>query len=131
MKNTCNISESVENRQNLGISKESLDTEWRFFYNEFVSKILYNLPEMGDKEKEKLFCMEIVKRTSFVEIQFTNADAIVLKRTVRSKIPTWTFVEGLLSLCVGFSFLSLGEVSFWFVLLAMEMTENCGKLQMN
>ena len=98
-----------------------MDTEWNFFFNKFVSNILYNLPEISDVEKEKTVCKEIVKRTSFVEIQFTSADAMVLKRTVGSRTSAWTFVGGLLSLCVGFSFLSLGEVLFWLIRLAMEM----------
>ena len=87
--------------------------ERSFFYNEFVTKILYNPPNLSQEENERLYCKEVLKNVAVVDVRFTSADAIVLEKSLVDNISFWTNTGGLLSLYVGFSSLSLAEVTFW------------------
>ena len=102
-----------QNRKSLGVDAAKMLHERNFFYNEFVSKILYNPPDISQEEKERLYCKEVLKNVAIVEISFTSADAIVLERSLVDTISFWTNTGGLLSLYVGFSSLSLAEITFW------------------
>ena len=106
---------SDANRRKLGITAEKMSTTVNFFHNDFVSKILYNPPEVRAEEREEQYCLEKLDRVAVVDISFTHADAIVLKQSLESKTSIWTNTGGLLSLYVGFSFLSLGEIVFWLL----------------
>ena len=96
----------------MGVSKETIATDHEFFYNDFVSKIIFNPPWMSKVEQEVAHCKAILKRSSVVDIRFTNGDAVVLKRVLASKTPIWAVVGGLLSLYVGVSFLSLADTVY-------------------
>ena len=98
----------------MGISKETIATDHEFFYNDFVSKIIFNPPRMSSVEQEVAHCKAILKRSSVVDIRFTNGDAVVLNRVLASKTPIWAVVGGLLSLYVGVSFFSLADTVYLF-----------------
>ena len=59
--------------------------------------------------------MKVLSRSAVVEIQLINADTIVLKRTLQSKFSFWTNTGGLMSLFMGVSVLTFGEVLVWVV----------------
>ena len=98
----------------MGISKETIATDHEFFYNDFVSQIIFNPPRMSSVEQEVAHCKAILKRSSVVDIRFTNGDAVVLNRVLASKTPIWAVVGGLLSLYVGVSFFSLADTVYLF-----------------
>ena len=88
----------------------------KFFYNDFVSKILFNPVDSEGVSEEELACRDKLEKVALVDISFTEADAIVLTRRPRQKIPLITAIGGLLSLFAGFSFLSLTEIALWLAL---------------
>ena len=83
--------------------------ERNFFYNDFVSSILFKNDQKLD---EIVHCKETLARVAIVDIQMTSADAIVLLPHVQSRTSIWTNTGGLLSLYVGFSFLSLADTVY-------------------
>ena len=62
---------------------------------------------------EQSFCEELMEQAAIVDVEFTQADAIVFEKTVQQKTSLITASGGLFSLYAGFSFLSLGELIFW------------------
>ena len=52
-------------------------------------------------------------RVALVDIEFTQADVVVLRRTVEKKISLITAVGALLSVYLGFSVLSVCEMVIW------------------
>lgn len=103
----------------MGISEGTVPVDQNFFYNEFVSKIVFNPPKMSRVDQEMIHCRAIIKRASIIDIRFTQGDAMVLKRVLASKTPIWTVVGGLLSLHVGFSIFSLSESLYLLVILVL------------
>ena len=97
-----------------------------FFYNEFVSKIVFNTPGQNAVEKEVAQCKTILKRSSIIDVRFTNGDAVVLERVLSSKTPIWAVVGGLLSLYVGASILSI-SFSVYLLTLSMLAKLSCRK----
>ena len=98
--------------------------ERNFFYNDFVSSILF---KNDHKLDEIVHCKETLARVAIVDIQMTSADAIVLSPHVQSKTSIWTNTGGLLSLYVGFSFLSLAEIVFWIVQTLLLLARKIGR----
>ena len=82
----------------------------QFFYNDFVSKILFNakddIADQGQKE-----CEEKVKDVAIVDIKMTQADALVFEKTTGGHANTLVIhIGGLFSLYIGASFLSFVEI---------------------
>ena len=103
------VSELLSNRKKLGIS-ESPDTyRGRFYYNELVSNLLFN-PDRKTAEDE---CREKLKSVAIVRVEMSLADVLVFEKSLTMGISAITTTGGLLSLYVGFSFLSLAELVFW------------------
>ena len=100
------------NRLKIGITLESARYNHKFFYNEFVSNILF-ASRRNKVEHELDFCTEIMGRAAVVNIEFTRADATGFRISIPKGISVLTGTGGLFSLYAGFSFLSLGELLFW------------------
>ena len=107
------------NRQKLGISGEP---QGPFFYNRFISNILFNPME----ESNEATCMRMLEKAALVSVEMTRADAILLEKSIESSISQFTTIGGLLGLYAGFSFLSLAELGFWILRLVFKIL--CCKL---
>lgn len=83
----------------------------RFFFNDFVSKILFNDGLISAEEA----CRAKLQEVSFVNIKMPTSDAIVLRRDRVSGIAWLTEIGGLLSLYTGFSSISVFEILFILV----------------
>ena len=90
----------------------------KFFYNGFVSKILFNLDGINDNQA----CERKLERVAIVNVEMTGSDVIHLEKTVQGSISGFTTIGGLLSLYAGFSFLSLAEVSFWTLRILVRLS---------
>lgn len=108
----------------LGLS-ERASMSTNFFYNDFVSKILFNPEDNPEVSEEELACRLQLEKVAIVDVAFTEADAIVLTQRLRQKIPLITAIGGLLSLFAGFSFLSLSELLLWLALPPLRYCREC------
>ena len=89
----------------------------KFFYNEFISAILFG-EESSDGGVAVLDeCKEILERVAFVSIDMTRADAIVYTKVEDVPIYIPTVAGGLLSLYMGVSLMSMVEVAAIFIRL--------------
>ena len=104
-----------ENRQKLGVNPHSASYEQKFFYNLFVSQLIFNQNKSEeaiiDREIEQ--CQEILERVAIVELSMVPNDAIVFSETISDKTGVFTGSGGILGLYAGFSFLSMAEIAFW------------------
>ena len=99
------------NREKLAAEMGSYQTSKDFFFNSFVSQILYNKDQTEFNVQKE--CEGLLAKVAIVDISLINSDAILIEKTIRDSGDLLTFIGGLLSLYAGFSFLSLAELVFW------------------
>ena len=92
----------------IGVDKGSMKQKY-FFYNEFISGILFN-KDSSDTSDLIRECVVTLERVSIVTLELTQADAIVYSKVSAVAFDVLTGIGGLLSLYLGFSFLSIAEV---------------------
>ena len=86
-----------------------------FFYNSILSDLIYNHDSKTHESLELDQCQEILSRAAIVELKLVPNDVVVLTETISQTISVLTGSGGILGLYAGFSFLSLGEVTFWII----------------
>ena len=69
----------------------------------------------------------MLERVALVDLELTQADVLVLQRSVEKKISLVTAAGGLLSVYSGFSVLSACEMVFWLFtwLIGLELKARC------
>ena len=93
----------------------------RFFFNEFVTSVLFGTHNETDEKTVMEACQELLDRVAFVEIEFTSSDALVVEKNLRwNMLGIITTGGGLLSLYAGFSALSLAEIIFWILVVVLK-----------
>ena len=98
------------NQLKLGVTGSSRGKVRSYFFNDFVSQILYNKDPAPLEDSGYLECLDTIDRAAIVKIVMTEADAVVIQRGTSDYVAILTLVGGLLSLYSGFTFLSAGEV---------------------
>ena len=101
----------IANREKLGVEATSYGYTSKFFFNYFVSQILYN--QDRDDFDPVAECEDLLTKVAIIDIALVRTDAILIEKTIKDPGSLLTFVGGLLSLYAGFSFLSLAELAFW------------------
>ena len=95
----------------LGLTTHSAKYSHKYFYNTFVSQILYR----RDSEEHELVrrCQEMLENVAYVKLEMTQTDSLVLSEEEASRYSFLAIYGGLLSLYMGFSLMSLAELAFW------------------
>ena len=97
------------NVKKLGISRQVPGSRSNFFFNKFVSQLLFNGQDQADSDLIGK-CLSRLDAVAIVTIIKPESEVIVMTRQKEIRISTATVAGGLLSLYAGFSFLSFGEV---------------------
>ena len=97
------------NQRKLGITGRKVTQ--RFFFNEFVSKLLFNSGPVSGQEA----CRNKLKEVSIITVKMSTSDSIVLRRETVGGIAWVTDMGGILSLYAGFSGISVFEIVFVLV----------------
>ena len=89
---------------------------YQTFFNDFATKILFNSEDPDPVE----LCRQKLKTVAFVQVEMVRTDSVVLTREIYSSISIVTTVGGILSLHNGVSMLSVVEVAYWILKLALQ-----------
>lgn len=118
------LAELPANRLKLGISDSPDTYRGKFYFNDLVSNLLFN-PDPKTAEDE---CKEKLGSVAIVRVEMALVDVLVYEKSSEQDISTITATGGLLSLYVGFSFLSLAELVFWvfrsLILVALQAAKS-------
>ena len=120
------ISAREENRMKIGVDKGSMKQKY-FFYNEFISGILFN-KDSSDTSDLIRECVVTLERVSIVTLELTQADAIVYSKVSAVAFDVLTGIGGLLSLYLGFSFLSIAEVVDYVLQTCLALARICKRI---
>ena len=78
------LSEKTENQQMLGLEQIPTSPD-NFFYNEFISRVLFNrdvLVNSADPSLKTQQCLHKLDKVALVKIEMTSHDAVFLRRYV-------------------------------------------------